>query len=260
MNSQLRTLSMFPRYSRGSDVSPFEMYGFSTAHGRGRSSHLAICAQALALLWLLSATPSAAAATRGLNLGFGDSVFNGTDSQRRGAGLDDARAVGARIIRLELRWAGVARTRPRDGADPDDPAYRWHAVDAAALDAIQPLIALLSPVFRFSWAVRPIEPSSAPPGTWLPDPRAFGQFAEAAARRYRRVTHWQVWNEPNLWYYLSPQWTRANGRLIAGGAGHYRLMPNAAMRTNRVTTPSQPRRTAHCARSATLQVATGPSQ
>jgi hypothetical protein len=78
------------------------------------------------------------------------------------------------------------------------------------------------------WAEGPARPSSAAAGTWLPDARAFGQFAQAAARRYRHIKQWQVWNEPNLAYYLSPQWRRQKRRPIAVAPGHYRRMLNSA--------------------------------
>ena len=205
------------------------MFGSHGAHGSGRRSRVGFCALAIALSCSLWLTPGAGAATRGLNLGFGDAAFNGADSQRRAAGLEEARALRARIIRIPIRWAGVAGTRPRDGADPDDPAYRWTEIDAAVHDVTSRGFRVLPLLFDApQWAEKPDRPSSAPSGTWMPDPHAFGQFAEAAARRYRRATHWQVWNEPNLWSYLSPQWKRANGRLISVAAPHYRRMLNAA--------------------------------
>jgi hypothetical protein len=37
----------------------------------------------------------------------------------------------------------------------------------------------------------------------------------------------QVWNEPNLSIYLSPQWEKSGGRWIAEAPAHYRLMLNA---------------------------------
>jgi hypothetical protein len=184
-----------------------------------------ICSLALESL----CSPAAAGAPRGLDLGFGDSAFNASDPQQRETGLEEARTLGARIIRINIRWAGVASTRPLDGADPDDPAYRWSEVDARIRDASSRGFRVLPLLFDApGWAEGSVRPSSAPRGTWLPDPRAFGQFAEAAARRYRGVTQWQVWNEPNLWVYLSPQWRRVNGRLIAVAPGHYRRMLNAA--------------------------------
>ena len=63
-----------------------------------------------------------------------------------------------------------------------------------------------------------------------PDPGELAQFATAAARRYSgafeglpRVRYWQIWNEPNLLLFLSPQ--VAGGRLVSPEI--YRAMVNA---------------------------------
>ena len=194
-----------------------------------RRSGAVVCSLALALLSSLLVAPCAAAAIRGLDLGFADAGFHRTDSQQRAVWLADARAVGAQTVRIGIPWARVASTRPVNGADPDDPAYRWSEVDARVRDATSRGFRVLPLLFDAPrWAEGPNRPPSAPPGTWLPDPHAFGQFAEAAARRYHSIKYWQVWNEPNLWYYLSPQWSNAKGRLIAVAPGHYRRMLNAA--------------------------------
>ena len=88
------------------------------------------------------------------------------------------------------------------------------------------------------WAQQGTPPPTAGAGTWKPDPVALGQFARAAATRYSGMTAdpglpgallpavraWQIWNEPNLSVYLTPQWE--NGRPFA--ADHYRAMLAAA--------------------------------
>ncbi len=87
------------------------------------------------------------------------------------------------------------------------------------------------------WAEGPNRPQSAPPRTWQPDPLALEEYGAALARRYSgdfpdparpgrtlpRVDAFQVWNEPNLDKYLTPQWT---GRGTSAPA-HYRRMLNA---------------------------------
>jgi hypothetical protein len=79
------------------------------------------------------------------------------------------------------------------------------------------------------------------PGSWRPDPRQFALFATAAARRYSgqfpdpavpgsllpRVSLWQAWNEPNLDYYLSPQWVRAGRGWRSVAPAMYRRLLNA---------------------------------
>src|SRR3982751_5920949 len=42
------------------------------------------------------------------------------------------------LLRVHLNWGGklgVAQRRPKDGADPDDPAYDWSRYDAIVLHA-----------------------------------------------------------------------------------------------------------------------------
>lgn len=133
------------------------------------------------------------------------------------------------MVRIEIRWAAVARRRPRNGADPHDPAYEWSEIDARVRAAASHGFRVLPLLFDAPrWAEGRARPPRAAAGSWLPDARAFGQFAEAAARRYRHVTQWQIWNEPNLAYYLSPQWRGDNGRVVAVAPGHYRRMLNSA--------------------------------
>ena len=196
--------------------------------GRTRRKPAAVISSlALGLLGLLLLAPTAGAATRGLELGFSDPGSG--ERSATAIGVDAARALGAGIVRIEIGWAAVASRRPRNGADPNDPAYRWSEVDARVRDATSRGFRVLPLLFTAPrWAEGPARPSSAQAGTWLPDARAFGQFAQAAARRYRHITQWQIWNEPNLAYYLSPQWRRKKGRLIAVAPGHYRRMLNAA--------------------------------
>src|SRR5262249_54270201 len=71
------------------------------------------------------------------------------------------------------------------------------------------------------WAEGPNRPRSAPPGSWRPDPGALEDYGAALAARYSghfpdperpgavlpRLAAFQVWNEPNLDTYLSPQWS-----------------------------------------------------
>ncbi|MBA3476169.1 MAG: hypothetical protein H0T10_05375 [Actinobacteria bacterium] len=66
-----------------------------------------------------------------------------------------------------------------------------------------------------------------------PDPDALAAFMRAAARRYSggdpahpRIRYWQIWNEPNITPYLSPQFR--GKRPVA--AAYYRAMLNGAAR------------------------------
>ena len=77
-----------------------------------------------------------------------------------------------------------------------------------------------SPTLRTSPRARTSQAASTD-GTWKPKPGAVEDFGHAIAERYDgTVRHFQLWAEPNLTTYLTPQF--ANGTLA--GAIHYRKM------------------------------------
>ena len=131
---------------------------------------------------------------------------------------------------------------PVDPADPADPAYDFTLLDAAVRDAAgRGLEVVLVVASAPDYAEGPGRDPAAPPGTWKPDPGAIAAFATALARRYSggyaglpRVTDYQLWNEPNLPVYLTPQYE--NGALAA--PAHYRLMLNAFHDAIKLVEPS----------------------
>lgn len=160
-------------------------------------------------------------------------TFNGADAAARQAGLALASDVGARRSRIDVLWSSVAPTRPPDdgaAADPSWEGYNWSNADQAVSDmvarGIEPVLTVdRSPV----WAQLEPTPRGQRDGTWKPDPRAYALFARAVARRYSgtfgglpRVRYFQAWNEPNLNYYLAPQWE--DGKAFA--PAHYRKLLN----------------------------------
>jgi hypothetical protein len=195
----------------------------------------------LALGALLLAAPADA---RGLRLGVTDfPPFAGADN---GAWYARAAAIRADVVRLSARWSEIAPARRaalRAPRDPADPAYRWARLDAAVQGAAsQGLGILLTLESAPAWAEGSGRPPDARPGTWRPDPDAFADFVEAAARRYGggvvdparpgaplpRVRDWQPWNEPNLPSHLAPQWQGQGRRAVPASPAWYRRMLNAA--------------------------------
>jgi hypothetical protein len=152
---------------------------------------------------------------------------------------------GASIVRVNVDWRQVAPAKRRRGFDPADPGssgYKWAAVDNAIRDlASHGLRVLLNVWDAPAWAEGPHKPGAERPGTWRPDPGQFGAFAKAAALRYDgrfpdphdtgtflpMVRLWQAWNEPNLDYYLSPQWVRAGRGWVPVAPVIYRHLLNA---------------------------------
>jgi hypothetical protein len=167
-----------------------------------------------------------------LNTAVGDfGIFGPGNSDRK---LTSIRAAGASALRVVLWWRSVApagERRPDEfhADDPSDPQYRWGSFDAQleriVAHGLQPIVVLMQAP---AWAEGK---GDGPAGTRRPDPGELGLFAKAAARRYSgsfqglpRVRYWQIWNEPNLDMFLSPQ--VANGTLVSGD--WYRRMVNTA--------------------------------
>lgn len=192
-------------------------------------------AAALAIVTATALAPAADAANprapRPLATGFSEARYMSADPQVRAALFDQTLAAGASYVRLTADWRAISRGVPADPRDPADPAYDFGLIDAAVRDAdARGLVALVQVASAPEYAEAPDRPGSAAPGSWRPDPEALGAFATAIARRYSghysglpRVGAFQLWNEPNLARFLTPQWS--GGELAA--AVHYRAMLNA---------------------------------
>jgi hypothetical protein len=184
-----------------------------------------------------SSLAAAAAAAVGLATGpfqtglMDPGAFGGAEGP---AAFAAARATGAALVRIPADWRSIAPQGPVrpagfDAASAADPRYRWSDLDrqirAAVAHGLQPVLGLQGAP---EWAERG---RVGDPGTRDPSPSEFGLFARAAARRYRggfrglpRVRYWQAWNEPNLDWFLMPQFD-PNGEPVT--PARYRSLLNA---------------------------------
>lgn len=115
------------------------------------------------------------------------------------------RDLGVGIWQRSLSWAGVARTRPAEPRDPDDPAYTWPAeLDQAVREARRNRMRVMINLTQApEWA------NGGRASNWAPErEQDFADFAAAASRRYPGVHLWQVWSEP----------TREGSFRVSGGA------------------------------------------
>ena len=197
-----------------------------------RSVAVAI-AGALAALILVGAVAPHRADGRGLKTGLLDVLFTSPDPTLRTRWLDEAAGVGTEIIRINVVWAStVGPSRPSDPTNPADPAYDFGWLDAAVKDAqARGMEVLLTPLWAPKWAEGGDRPDERFEGAWKPNPDDLGNFAQALATRYSgafgdlpRVRLFQAWTEPNIAFYLMPQW---HGNKKPASPGHYRLMLNA---------------------------------
>ena len=211
-----------------------------------RTRSLRACGLAVATAACITATAVAggalaheqSAVQRPLVLGFGD------DAAFTSGAVWYQRAIysGASVVRISTGWAGIAATKPAEATNPADPAYNWTSLDQQIRGAVSyGLTPVVTMTGAPAWAVGTGAPASATPGTWRPDAKAYGQFAQALGTRYSgtypdplhpgsdlpRVIYWEPWNEPNLSLYLAPQWTRSGHHWVAASPIIYRGLLNA---------------------------------
>jgi hypothetical protein len=133
--------------------------------------------------------------------------------------LDLIAETGVTTTRVDLFWSSIAPSRPDDPRDPSDPAYDFSRADlimfGLAKRGITPMISVYNTP---RWASdQPVTPPGAAVNTATPDPEAFGDFMGAVATRYSgtfpspggerlpEARHYELWNEPNLSGFLTPQ-------------------------------------------------------
>jgi hypothetical protein len=185
---------------------------------------IACIAVAAGALW----APAAAAAAHGQTLVF-DAPHELIENQNglRDQTLDELRALGVREIRVLMYWKAVApspgsTTKPGGAFNASDPATypasKWDPYDTLLADAkargFKVLLTVSGPVPR--WA------SSTHDQRQNPRPGEFYEFVHAVGTRYSGsyrdevlglpvgaplpdVDVWSLWNEPNVSYFLGPQ-------------------------------------------------------
>ena len=177
---------------------------------------------------LVVSVPSAGA-SRGMLIGLLDEAALYDNPAQIYPLLEQART---QVLRVNLYWggpSGVARRRPVQATNPDDPAYNWALYDRTVNYAAQHRIRILFSIFATpAWANGGKRVNVAP--LRAADLR---DFAYAAARRYSgshiapdgralpAVRHWLAWNEPNYPIGLVPQFRLVGGRYIVQSAIDY---------------------------------------
>jgi hypothetical protein len=176
-----------------------------------------ILAAAIAITVVVAGLGAPASSARELRTGFTDNAIFDPSAQgqlHRGRWLDKAKDAKAGIIRISVDWRNTARNKPKTPANPNDPAYGFARLDESIRAATMRGLDVVLTVYRApEWAEGKHPPKRIQPGAWKPNPRAYGKFGQALARRYSghfhglpRVRYFEVWTEPNLTQFLAPQW------------------------------------------------------
>jgi hypothetical protein len=193
----------------------------------------------IAIVALAVALPASTAAGGGPLVTAVDADGDAFSNRQAPLAVQRIREAGANVVRINVIWSDVVynarRPSPFDPGNPGDPAYRWQQTDEkvqlAVANHLQPLVTISrAPRWAETEVPRPDHIGHFQVGSWYPDPVQAGLFARAVALRYSgsfqglpRVRYWEVWNEPNLIGFLSPQIDR--GKLVSPGV--FRSLLNA---------------------------------
>lgn len=146
----------------------------------------------------------------GFGIAYGDTLTWKADGDLN-RGLDDAVALGATWIRVDLSWNDI---------QPDSAAeYIWHRFDRVAEAARSHRLNVLATIaYTPAWAR--IAGCTAGPTCAPADPAAFTTFAAKAGARYAPmgVHTWEIWNEPNAGFWTPQPDPAAYTRLLRGAA------------------------------------------
>jgi hypothetical protein len=186
----------------------------------------------------------------------------GTGEQK--VALDELQVLGVDTVHAVVNWNTLApspkASKKPKGVDLTDPASynaeRWQVIDSLVREAqVRDMDVLLSPSTPGPvWAQkcsRSEQRRARIKGICKIDPKLYGQFVAAVAKRYSgvyvdpsdpsglpipKVDRWSISNEPNLSAWLYPSAVRVHKKLVPVSAKTYRAMVYAAgsaLRANR---------------------------
>jgi hypothetical protein len=169
-------------------------------------------AVALGLCWLAclaptavaergsSARPASGPPLGGINI---PGPSNGVGPAEADKAVAEARALHAKIVRIDVPWSDLQPTGPSTN-DPKAIAYTDRVVNDAAADGIRVILLLDGTPCWASSAPAPLRRKCVPrrasrANSWPPsDPADFAAFASYLAKRYGSLlTAIEVWNEPD---------------------------------------------------------------
>jgi hypothetical protein len=151
-------------------------------------------------------------------------LFTFSNATQRANSLDKTRAGGANLAKSLVYWRSVA-----PGSEPGNPqnpaAYNWAVpdafVNAATSRGLEPVLTIFQAP---SWASGERKSRNGYDGVNNVDSAKFHDFAVALATHYGgQVHYYEVWNEPNLPWFFTPQ--LKNDKFVS--PAKYRALVNA---------------------------------
>lgn len=114
--------------------------------------------------------------------------WQGEGKQRMIAAARAAQAAGVKWTREEFHWASVS---------PEPGRYEWGQMDTVVETARAHGISVYGLIAYWSSWARAYTPEGI---------EQYAQYAYDLAARYRgRVDHWEIWNEPNIFFWTGPR-------------------------------------------------------
>jgi len=191
----------------------------------------------LALVAVLAVPTAANAGSGQLSLMQDDAeMFGERTGEDPAAAMKEMKDLGVDVLRTNVLFYRIYedytdRTKPAgfDPSDPNSPQYtRWSATDnivrLAKANGIKLLFTVSGPGPHWA-SEQPSKCRGRKLCSYRPNPKVFGQFVAAVAKRYRGQVDWySLYNEPNIETWVTPQFTRTSaGRVETAGVIYRKL-------------------------------------
>ena len=152
-------------------------------------------------------------------------LFTFSNATQRADSLEKTRAAGSNLAKSLIYWRNVAPgSEPANPRNPDV-GYNWAVPDAFVNGAISNHLQPVLTIFQApNWASGKRVKGNGYDGVNKISTAKFHDFAIALAKRYKGEVHYyEVWNEPNLPWFFTPQ--LKNGKFVS--PAKYRALVNA---------------------------------
>ncbi len=158
---------------------------------------------------------------------------------------DNVNALKMGVIRTQINWANIASKKPKAPEDPNDKAYNWTSLDKLVKDASAWQATSRGTVIYDLWGTPKWARRYSGHVAFVPVPNTtyLRQFVRAVAKRYNgtfvpagsptgalplpRITHWEIWNEPNNALGLAKPGGKTGNGVPAGATAYVTILRTA---------------------------------